>query len=101
MIAAPIRDRTADERQRRERQTRQFVGPEKRMMEECTRDDVGQDHDQFTQERHHDNRLGEPVQCAQRNAVVRGERIGLGGHRLLRFDADRLHCVLSVVAKRW
>ena len=55
VIAPPIGDRAADERQDRQRQPRDLVGPQEGMLEIDARGDIGQHQHEFAQQRGNDH----------------------------------------------
>ncbi len=81
MIASPVRDRAADEGERRKGQSRNLVGPQKRMLEKDACEDIAQHHQQLADQRGDDHRFGHRIDTAQQRPVRRlGQRLGRIGH---------------------
>ena len=77
MLAPSIGDRAADERHDRQGQPRRLVRPQKRLLEEAARHDIGQHERELEEQRGDDERFGQPVRNAQREAVLprRGDAV--------------------------
>ena len=65
MVAPPIGDGAADEREDRQDQPGDFVRPEKRLSEGDARHDIGKHENELAEQRADDNRFGQPVERAQ------------------------------------
>src|SRR5229473_3248141 len=65
VVAAPVGDGAADERQDRKRQSRGLVGPEKRLLEIGPRQNIGQDQAQFAEQGSHEDGFGKCVDGTQ------------------------------------
>ena len=65
MVAPPIGDGAADEGEDRQDKPGDFVGPEKGLVKDDARQNVGKHKKEFAKQRADDNRFGQPVERAQ------------------------------------